>query len=109
MKTKEFNFEEAYAQILKDAEEAGLADDVVFRTTVKEFKRMKDLCDKIYDGIDDVSLEGVGSKGQTVFKSNPLIKDYVSAHKALIGTCTELRKMLEAFNKPQQTDEDDWL
>lgn len=106
---KEFDFEKAYEDLLTRADEVGMSDDVIFQTLMKEFKRMKNICDKLYAGIeqDGVSFIGEGSMGQEVYKSNPLVKDYVSAHKTLVSTCGELNKLLA--NVSGRNNDDDEL
>lgn len=106
METKEFNFEEAYNAILKRAESCGMSEDMIFQTTMKEFRRMKELCDRMAEDIEmsRISDDEMGSKGQYTHKTNPVIRDYVTAHKALISTSMALKEMLAKVGS-----EDDWL
>lgn len=106
-KEKEFDFEKSYNEILVKAENAGLSDDAVFQTMMKEFKRMKNICDELYKGIEEQGVSYVEEtfKGRETFKSNPLTNDYVKAHRILVSTCGEIRKILANIS----TNEDDWL
>lgn len=106
-KEKEFDFDKAYNEILSKAESAGLSEDAVFQTMMKEFKRMKQICDELYKGIEAQGVSYVEETyaGRTVFKSNPLTNDYVKAHRILVSTCGEIRKILANIS----TSEDDWL
>lgn len=106
-KEKEFDFEKSYDELLEKAKKVGLSDDAVFQTMMKEFKRMKSICDELYDGIEKqgVSYTEETFKGREVFKSNPLTNDYVKAHRILVSTCGEIRKIFANI----QTNEDDWL
>lgn len=108
MAKKEFNFDVAYEEYMKKAEQIGLADDIVFNTQMKEFKRIKNICDELYKGIEEngVSFIEQNSRGHDVYKANPLTKDYVSAHKTLILTSAQIEKLLANFGSAQ---EDDWL
>lgn len=108
MTKKEFNFDVAYEEYLKKAEQLGLADSIVFNTQMKEFQRMKKVCDELYRGIEEngVSIIQPNSSGKDVYKANPLVKDYVSAHKTLILTSTTIEKLLANFDT---SNEDDWL
>lgn len=107
-KKNEFNFDVAYEDYMKRAEELGLADNIVFNTQMKEFKRIKNVCDELYKGIEEngVAFVEKNSRGCDVYKANPLTKDYVSAHKTLILTSAQIEKLLANFGS---TKEDDWL
>lgn len=107
-KEKEFDFEKAYEEYMKKAEQLGLADNLVFNTQMKEFKRMKTVCDELYHGIEEngVAFIEENSRGKEVYKANPLTKDYVSAHKTLILTSATIEKLLANFGS---STEDDWL
>lgn len=96
---KEFDFEKAYQEILQQAEENGAENDMVFQTLMREFKRMKKVCDELYTKLDEVGIayQEVGSMGQTTFKSNPLVNEYVKAHKTLVSTCASLKDYLDKF------------
>lgn len=108
MGKKEFNFDVAYEEYMKKAEQLGLADDIVFNTQMKEFKRMKIICDELYKGIEEngVAFVEESFKGRSVYKSNPLTKDYVSAHKTLILTSAQIAKLLANFGS---LNDDEWL
>lgn len=102
-----FDFEKAYQEILDKAKDNGMADDMVFQTLMKEFKRMKQVCDELYTKIEEVGVcyQEETFKDRQVFKSNPLTKEYVSAHKTLVSTCGELNEMLAKVS----TSKNDWL
>lgn len=106
-KEQGFDFDKAYKEFSKLADSGGLKDDLSFQTVFKEFKRMKLVCDEMYTKIEEVgvSYQEEGSKGQITYKTNPLNKEYISAHKALVGTCETLKRMSENVNKV----EDNWL
>lgn len=105
-KEKEFNFDEAYNSIMEQAKRVGMDNDMVFQTQMKEFKRMKIMCDRLWESIEhsEVAYIEVGTKGQDIFKSNPLNKEYVSAHKTLISTSQAIKETLAKVG----TD-GDWL
>lgn len=96
MKEKKFDFEEACQQITESAKKCGMEDDVVFQTLFKEFKRIKNVCDELYKSIEarGVAYYEEGTKGQQIYRSNPSTKEYVTAHKTLVSTCSALRDIL---------------
>ena len=108
MAKKEFNFEVAYEEYMKRAEKVGLSDDIVINTQMKEFKRLKAICDELYQGIEANGIAFIepNSRGKDVYKPNPLVKEYVSAHKVLISTSSQIEKLLANFGTAK---EDDWL
>lgn len=103
-KEKEFDFEKAYQDILDRAMACGKADDMVFQTLMREFKRMKNVCDQLYKGIEEngVSLEQPNTNGDIIFKANPLTNEYVKAHKTLVSTSSELNKLLLDINGEEE-------
>lgn len=107
-KKDEFNFEESYQNILKQAKENGMYDDMIFQTLMREFKSVNDLCVRLKDDVDnqDISLNEKGSRGQYSLKSNPVIKDYLAAQKNLVNISAALEKKLANVNT---SSEDDWL
>lgn len=107
-KEKEFNFEKAYDTLMKDAKKNGYQDDMVFNTLIKEFKRVKILCDRLSEEIEanKIMFKDEGSKGQTVHKTNPAIKDYLASEKALVTTSQALKDYLDNITTD---DSDDWL
>ena len=107
-KKKEFDFEKSYREFMKQAEDNGLSDNMMFQTLMKEFKRIKEICDSLYKGIEEIGAAFVEevSKGQQVYKTNPCIKDYVSAHKTLVSTSESIKNLLA---KVPQNNENDWL
>lgn len=96
MEEKEFDFEKSYNDILERAKENEMYDDMIFQTLMREFKRVKELCDRMVEELNETQIasEQEGSKGQYTYKSNPVIKDYIAAHKALVSTSVQLEKML---------------
>lgn len=95
-KKKEFNFEKAYADILTQAKESGMYDDMIFQTLMREFKSINDLCVRLKEDIDSmpVSDNEEGYNGQLKLKSNPVIKDYIAAQKNLVNISGALEKKL---------------
>lgn len=106
--TTEFDFEKSYNDILEQAKTNGLENDLVFQTLIKEFRRMKELCDRMTEEIDRQPIADMveGSKGQYQYKSNPVIKDYISGHKALVSTSAALKELLANVNT---SNDNDWL
>lgn len=105
-KEKEFDFDTSYQALLDKAEELGVSEDLIFQTLLKEFKRMKKVCDDLYNGIEENGMiYVVEQRGQEMLKSNPLTKEYVSAHKTLVLTCGSIQKLLANIS----TSNDDWL
>lgn len=114
MKEKEFDFDKSYEDLLQEAEKVGKRDDVLFQTLMKEFSRVKVLCDRMNKELENGEIAGmsVGSRGNEVYKSNPVIKDYISAHKALVATSLSIHKMLADFETAENEkpkDNGDWL
>lgn len=107
-KEKEFDFDKAYKDFMEKAENAGISNDMLFQTMMKEFKRLKQLSDEFYAGIEKMGVSYVeaGSKGQPTFKANPLNKDYLNANKALVLTCEKIGDYLEKV--PMTTEDNDW-
>ncbi|MBQ0113189.1 MAG: hypothetical protein KBT03_08685 [Bacteroidales bacterium] len=105
---KEFNFDETYNNILEQAKENGMYDDMVFQTLMREFKSVNELCLRMKEDIDNAQISDVeeGSTGQFKLKSNPVIKDYLAAQKNLVNISAALEKKLANVN---QSNEDDWL
>lgn len=106
-KTKDFDFEKAYKDFMKSAKENGLTKDIKFNTLMEEFKRIKKICDDLYEKINEkgVCFVETGSMGQESFKSNPLNKDYISAQKNLLATFSAINDLLAKVPQTQ----DDWL
>lgn len=106
-KNDEFDFEKSYQDLMNQAKDSGLWNDMVFQTLMKEFKRLKNVCDLLYKQVDSlgVSYTEVGSMGQTTLKSNPATKEYVTAHKTLVNTCSALKEMLAKVGN----SDNDWL
>lgn len=106
--SKEFDFEKALAKIMQAAIENGMQDDVIFNTLIKEFQRMKKVCDDLYAKIEEVGVcyEEETFKGRVTFKGNPLVNEYVKAHKTLVATCTELNKILAIVQKSEDEEYD---
>ena len=97
-KTEVFDFDKSAKLLLEEAERKGLADDLIFKTQFKEFKRMNSLCDLLYKEIEEGELTELAysREGKETIKSNPLIKDYTTAHKTLITTANSLFKLLDS-------------
>lgn len=104
---QEFNFEKAYQEILDEAKKVGMDQDVTFQTLMKEFRRMKYVCDRLYEALEkcDLVYEEESFKGRMVTKTNPIVKEYVQAHKVLVSTSETLQDTLANFPR----NEDDWL
>lgn len=102
-----FDFDESAKLLLAEAEKKGLADNLLFKSQFKEFKRMNVLCDKLYADIDggDLIEEAIGRNGNETIKSNPLIKEYTNAHKILITTANSLFKMLDSVKVVVEDEE----
>lgn len=103
---KEFNFEETYNNILKQAEENGMYDDMVFQTLMREFKSVNELCIRLKEDIDNghISDNEEGYNGQLKLKSNPVIKDYLAAQKNLVNISAALEKKLANIDDNQDSD-----
>lgn len=106
-KEKEFDFEKVYNEILERAKDSGMSDDMVFQTLMKEFYRMKNVCDQLYKGIEEtgVSIHQPNTNGAIILKANPLTNEYVKAHKTLVSTATELNELLENINGEDEEEE----
>lgn len=102
-----FDFDKSYEELLEKAQSIGFDKDMVFQTTMKEYKRLKLLCDRMVEEIDSQPIADMqeGSKGNLQYKSNPVIKDYISGHKALVSTGITLSKMLEGVLTSSNTDD----
>lgn len=103
---KEFNFEETYNNILEQAKETGMYEDMVFQTLMREFKNVNDLCIRLKEDIDmqQVSNTEEGSRGQLQLKSNPVIKDYLAAQKNLVNISSALEKKLANVGQIEDSD-----
>lgn len=108
MEEKEFDFEKSYNDILEKSKEVGMYDDMVFQSLMKEFKRVKLLCDRMDEELNEqpVASEQEGSKGQYTYKSNPVIKDFLAAQKNLVNICNALEKKLANVG---DNNSDDWM
>lgn len=107
--TSDFDFDLYVSRTLEQAEKGGISENITFKAIFNEFVRMKHICDRLYEAIeaDDVYKEAMGSRKQEVFKSNPLTKDYINAHKTLVSTATSLQKFLDNV-KTKDEEEDDY-
>lgn len=102
----DFDFDALAEKTVKEAEQCGVAESITFKSIFSEFCRIKKLCDRLFDEIEngDVFENALGSRGQQTYKSNPLIKDYTNAHKTLVATATALQKYLSSV-KPKDDDD----
>lgn len=101
-----FDFDALAQKTVKEAERCGVAESITFKSIFSEFCRIKKLCDRLFDEIEngDVFENAIGSKGQHTYKSNPLIKDYTNAHKTLVSTATSLQKYLDSVKPKDEED-----
>lgn len=104
--TSDFDFDTYVARTLEAAEKGGISENITFKSIFNEFVRMKRICDRLYAALDedDVYKEGLGSRNQEVYKSNPLIKDYINAHKTLVSTASALQKFLDNVATEEEDD-----
>ena len=104
MRGKEFNFEKSLKIIKKAIQENGLQEDMVLNTLLTEFIRLKKVCDELYAKIDEVGVcyEEETFKGRKAFKQNPLVNEYVKAHKTLVATGSELEKYIEKLGTTKE-------
>ena len=102
-----FNFTEYAQRLLDEAEAKGIKDNLIFKTQFKEFCRLNSLCDRMWGEIDNGTLTepAYGKKGEETVKSNPLIKDYTTAHNTLITTANSLFKLLDSVKAVEKDDE----
>lgn len=103
----EFNFEETAKRFLEEAEKKGLLDNLNFKVQFKELCRMNKLCDDMYHDLEgeDLTTAAFSREGKETIKSNPLIKDYTTAHKTLITTSNSIQKMLDNIKVVVEDDE----
>lgn len=104
--TSNFDFDLYVARTLEQAEKGGISENITFKSIFNEFVRMKRICDRLYEAIeaDDVYKEALGSRNQEVYKSNPLTKDYINAHKTLVSTASALQKFLDNVSTEKEDD-----
>lgn len=105
--TSDFDFDLYVARTLEQAAKGGIAENITFKSIFNEFVRMKRICDRLYKAIeeDDVYKEALGSRNQEVYKSNPLTKDYINAHKTLVSTAASLQKFLDSVATNDEEDD----
>lgn len=104
--TTQFDFEKAYADILAQAKENGMYNDMGFQTLMREFSNLNELCLRMKADVDVNSISDFteGSKGQLTWKTNPVIKDYNTTVKNLVLVCNALEKKLANIDDIQDSD-----